>query len=1131
MKKAYLWTITNFVFVAAFLGIGVLSTKTTIFADEPPPIDIACIASTTRSYMDDVVDGAGALSNIRLLSPAFNMTSPHFSGMINGVSSGAYWDDLYGVAGNAYNTPSGTISGFVANMRGLIGTSKPIILTETGAFELHGADFNNPSVRGPALSRLREEFGKLPSQVEAAALFNAFNSNPDPDFQYAVMSNPEIGDVCSGLTDVSRCGVNSAVQLLSTPGGFYSRASGLGMGYTVHIATTNPDDPAGSARDEWNNDLRQAFENGLTPVIRIGYTNNATGFEDPQTYVDFLTELNDLVRADFPGKYIYAIAGPNEPESECWASLECTGCGGDSLVSGECELDRSGYMDDPKNRVIIKGTIKSEEKLTNSNGAMEGNKYANGVFVKAFAGSWLFGTGKEQSGQICDNTTCVNPSRVDGMCAISGRTRDYTGGDEFDCEMLEDDCDTLSGGVCNGKFVLQTYKSRHNFNNSNYLAFYCDGSMKMLLAVGLGGVKEIDPETGSPIINMNVSLDCGAENSPVEVTECVDYVARESYLLCKDPSGFDGGINAVGGDFESARGLKLLDHDSSYAGVKWQEFDKCPPGYTNDPPGSNNCKPPPDDPVNYFPQDNLQGSRVETELWEKLTIESQDIAAIPNAGDRLLAGNPWCDMVVPAPYSEQLDTAIPPCDNICKGNYPISDPNYSLSVNQRMCGGVSSNMFTPYDWEDQCNSMVTSPATTPVCCLDPYSDGTDCPADQTVYFDEIQPPTSEGLANKNNYRLPVECFPYSMCYTGGRLHSQNKIANHVINDVPDELVPPPEAQKQQPHSNSDEKPFQSVDIITTPVGSYETFGKFKNQINLSPVHGLVERSRAAVFSTPYRGFGVDFGPDGDPEPSEDARFPKRGRGTFVISANGPLPANCVYNFYDTGVAEVNNNYSRASDCEWCSGGEFISDQFPGEQSVAAEFKTKGVNTSIFDVLGWLGDFFANFFGLNVTNFDEKKASGPCTIPGGDSCTVSTTDACKDTDCGSYCEAQADDDPTNDVANPGDCCSYSNRQETYGSADIPVCGTVEYPIRIQFNIEGFNKNDESGYAGSQFYAQFRPPYENDFNVGQIYTYDCKAEKEKDPQNGACMGLDIGRGGPALGEYYMDKVGELMGDWSF
>ena len=48
---------------------------------------------------------------------------------------------------------------------------------------------------------------------------------------------------------------------------------------------------------------------------------------------------------------------------------------------------------------------------------------------------------------------------------------------------------------------------------------------------------------------------------------------------------------------------------------------------------------------------------------------------------------------------------------------------------------------------------------------------------------------------------------------------------------------------------------------------------------------------------------------------------------------------------------------------------------------------------------------------------------------------------------------------------------------------------------------------------------------------MYTYDCKAEKEKDPDNGACMGLDIGRGGPALGEYYMDKVGELMGDWSF
>ena len=857
-------------------------------------------------------------------------------------------------------------------------------------------------------------------------------------------------------------------------------------------------------------------------MIRISGEGSAAGADDGFFYM----KGYGLVGFEAAGFQ----AGFMDPSQGTMTAEACSNPERSIYPPDECELDYEEYINDESKRVIIKGTIKSDRKVTTSGGAMETNKNVNGAVVKAFAGSWDFNFGKLNNGQICDNTKCVNPSRVDGMCAVSGRTRDYSDGDEFDCELIEDDCDPLKErGGCNGKFTLQTYKSKHNFNNANYLVFYCGSELKMVLSVGLGGITEKDPETGSPVINIPVSLDCDAENSPVDPIECVDYIARNSNLICQDASGYDGGPNAVGGDFLGKTIIK--DEDNSYAGTKFQDFDTCPPGYIEDPPGT--CKVPTGaNPVDLFPQGDAQGARIETEVWQKLRNEASDIASIPNTSDKLLAGNPWCDMTVPAPYSEALDNAIPPCDNICKGNYPISDPNYSLSVNQRMCGGVVSNMFTPYEWEDQCNSSVVSPSTTPVCCLDESSDGTDCPADKIVYFDEVQPPTQEGLANKDAYRLPVECFPYQMCFNTNRVHSQNKLAHKDITDIAVELVGPSEAQKQQPHTNSDEKPFQSVNLTTTPVGSYETYGKYKGQANLSPVHGVVERSRAALFSTPYSNFGVDYDENGEIINSPDADFPRLGaRGIYVISANGIIPSNCVYNYYDTGYSEVNNTFNRSSDCEWCAGGEYLSDLYKGEQSDASEFKTKGVDETIFDVLGRLLNFIANFLGLNYTNWDANKASGACTINGGESCVLSGEGSCVDIDCGPYCEAQADDDPANDIANPGDCCSYTNRQESYASASVPACGSIEYPIEIQYNFEGFNKASEIGYAGTNFYAQFRPPYQNDYNVGQIYTYDCMSEKEKDPDKGRCFGMDIGRGGPSLGEWYMDQNGASFGDWSF
>lgn len=148
-----------------------------------------------------------------------------------------------------------------------------------------------------------------------ALLFNAFGTGNNSIWASYALNDDQIRTLCGG--PCGKIGVNAA-RFYPVGGGFYNRASGLGMQYTLAIATL-------ADADKTIAEIKAANGAGITPVIRVGVQGDAYGFADPQAYINFLRAVNDS------GAKAYAIAGPNEPDAESWASSGCT----DIVCTGE----------------------------------------------------------------------------------------------------------------------------------------------------------------------------------------------------------------------------------------------------------------------------------------------------------------------------------------------------------------------------------------------------------------------------------------------------------------------------------------------------------------------------------------------------------------------------------------------------------------------------------------------------------------------------------------------------------------------------------------------------------------------------------------------------------------------------
>ncbi len=313
-------------FLFALIAVIFVHYNLNVSAQEQPPAQQQegphiCIARNLSRYMNAVIDGAGNLSNIRLLSPAFNMTNPNetiiYNYMVNppnGSFTAANFARLHGIAGNTYTLEAG--GGIIRAVEWLerngwlsaaSGLGKRIYLTEFGDFRTADIREGDPSRPG-LIASMREDYSQaLGVGIAAINYFAAYKDD-------GVSVNEQFYESRHKLTrdellsiisqEPSRAGLNQG--LFPQRGRVQIKAIELGMNWATEII----DGPDSGIVDSIN-------ASRATTIIRL-CVGDSCGFSDPTTLVNFLISLNRSIN-----KVVYVIAGPNEPASENWASREC----------------------------------------------------------------------------------------------------------------------------------------------------------------------------------------------------------------------------------------------------------------------------------------------------------------------------------------------------------------------------------------------------------------------------------------------------------------------------------------------------------------------------------------------------------------------------------------------------------------------------------------------------------------------------------------------------------------------------------------------------------------------------------------------------------------------------------------
>lgn len=314
------------VFVTAFFAGSIVAKENPVKAQE---LNYQCIGDALAKYMNTVIQETSGVTNVKLLSPAFNMTSYTFNGIVNAMGdAGANFRSLDGIAGNAYNLDGKSVTDWVGeamtnpNISGM-----PVLITEMGmidwernpetvSYEQAKANITNviDNIKGGSYAGI---------QYIGALVFNPFGTNPgftydhkDPSgntIDWSFACDPRESPGC-GLI-----GANSASYF--THQDVYQTANSLGWGFALEIANNDTGNVASGIN---------SMPNGMTPVVRIGVGNDSGGFDNPLTYAAFIKDVASKVTRD-----VYFIAGPNEPDAEFWASQSCE----DSPLGGQRPLD------------------------------------------------------------------------------------------------------------------------------------------------------------------------------------------------------------------------------------------------------------------------------------------------------------------------------------------------------------------------------------------------------------------------------------------------------------------------------------------------------------------------------------------------------------------------------------------------------------------------------------------------------------------------------------------------------------------------------------------------------------------------------------------------------------------------
>ena len=268
-----------------------------------------CIGRGLAAYMNVVISGAGNLQRVKLLSPAWNLTSQYVPPMFDEMEKTANFAELDGFAGNTYRIEDSVDPqhrspydwyvqmGWKAKFAKY---NKNVYITETGNFN------------GPDVALMRRDFVQMSSasEIQSINYFNALNTNPDPNFTYAPLTKTQYSEITQSST---KAGINSAAFLNLT---FAPQTALYGGKWTVEIINGPGDLPLAIAT------VKASHVLGITPILRL-CVGDSCGFSDPQILTTFLNALETGLALALDSGRVYVIAGPNEPDAENWATPSC----------------------------------------------------------------------------------------------------------------------------------------------------------------------------------------------------------------------------------------------------------------------------------------------------------------------------------------------------------------------------------------------------------------------------------------------------------------------------------------------------------------------------------------------------------------------------------------------------------------------------------------------------------------------------------------------------------------------------------------------------------------------------------------------------------------------------------------
>ncbi len=330
-------------------------------------VNSQCIGSALSTYMNTIISGTSDLRNVRLTSPAFNLTNPAEQDIFIAMrSSGANFTDIDAFAGNTYTLNGVDAFDWVTSptYRGVDGKTwkerfndfgKSIIFTEFGDFATFDHPIGSPT-RASVIDTMRDEYNDTSGDpvVRSLTYFNAFGGNPE--FIGHQLTNSELQTITN--TNPSKAGVNSAQGVNRE---FPPRVADVGLRWSVEIVTS-PGDTNGVIES-----VNAAHLANVTPIIRACY-GDSCGFSDPALYVSFIREVSQRVTNQ--SREIWFIAGPNEPAGEHWAAPQCSAAGL-PIASVDSFLTYSG----PIKKLLPQSTLDTIRFVLNSNQSRNVHNY------------------------------------------------------------------------------------------------------------------------------------------------------------------------------------------------------------------------------------------------------------------------------------------------------------------------------------------------------------------------------------------------------------------------------------------------------------------------------------------------------------------------------------------------------------------------------------------------------------------------------------------------------------------------------------------------------------------------------------------------------------------------------------